>query len=148
MNQSTAFLAAKAFLIATGLVAVGGVTFTWAVKTALGVENAQEFGQKMRSIFQTTVPGLRSRLYRPPETDDELDELQAHGVAFPSAIQREWNWKEAEERLKKAYEEGGIAAWAQTAFRELEAEVEVERTKRDRELETALASGKKEPSPN
>ena len=39
MNQSTAFLAAKAFLVATGLVAVGGVTFTWAVKTTLGVEN-------------------------------------------------------------------------------------------------------------
>jgi hypothetical protein len=39
INQSTAFLAAKAFLIATSLVAVGGVTFTWAVKTTLGVEN-------------------------------------------------------------------------------------------------------------
>ena len=39
MNQSTAFLAAKAFLVATGLVAVGGVVFTWAVKRTLGVEN-------------------------------------------------------------------------------------------------------------
>ena len=39
INQSSAFLAAKAFLIATGLVAVGGVAFTWAVKTTLGVEN-------------------------------------------------------------------------------------------------------------
>ena len=39
MNQSTALLAAKAFVIATGLVAVGGVTFMWAVKTALGVED-------------------------------------------------------------------------------------------------------------
>jgi hypothetical protein len=39
MNQSTVFLAAKAFLIATSLVAVGGVTFIWAVKTTLGVEN-------------------------------------------------------------------------------------------------------------
>ena len=96
-----------------------------------------------------TVPGLRSQLYRPaPETDDERDELQAHGVAFPAAIQRDWNWKEAEERLKKAYEEGGVAAWAQTAFRELEAEVEVERTKRNQEQEAASASGKKEPSPN
>ena len=43
MNQSTAFLAAKAFLIATGLVAVGGITFTWAVKTTLGVENVNSF---------------------------------------------------------------------------------------------------------
>ena len=59
----------------------------------------------MRSIFQTTVPGLRSRLYRPPETDDERYEIQAQGVAFPSAIQGDWNWEEAEERLKKAYEE-------------------------------------------
>ena len=39
MNQSTALLAAKAFLIATGLVAIGGVTFTWAVKTTLGVND-------------------------------------------------------------------------------------------------------------
>ena len=39
MNQSTAFLAVKAFLIATGLVTVGGVVFTWAVKITLGVEN-------------------------------------------------------------------------------------------------------------
>ena len=59
----------------------------------------------MRSIFQTTVPGLRSRLYRPSETDDERYEIQAQGVAFPSAIQGDWNWEEAEERLKKAYEE-------------------------------------------
>jgi hypothetical protein len=39
MNQSTAFLAAKAFLVATSLVAVGGITFTWAVKPTLRVEN-------------------------------------------------------------------------------------------------------------
>lgn len=39
MDQSATLLAAKALLIATGLVAVGGVAFTWAVKTTLGVEN-------------------------------------------------------------------------------------------------------------
>jgi hypothetical protein len=39
VNQSTALLAAKAFVVATALVAVGGVTFTWAVKTTLGVED-------------------------------------------------------------------------------------------------------------
>jgi hypothetical protein len=92
----------------------------------------------MRSIFQTTVPGLRSRLYRPPETDDERSEIQTQGDAFPSAIPEVWNWEEAEERLNKAYEEGGIAAWAQTAARELEAEAEMERNKRDREQETGV----------
>ena len=45
----------------------------------------------MRSIFQTTVPGLRSRLYRPPETDDARYEIQAQGIAFPFAIQGDWN---------------------------------------------------------
>ena len=93
MDQSATLLAAKALLIATGLVAVGGVAFTWAVKTTLGVENvnfnesfhffflysdphfgkAQEFGQKMRSIFQTTFPGIRSSH---PETDDERFEIE------------------------------------------------------------------------
>ncbi|KAF8801742.1 hypothetical protein BYT27DRAFT_7261654 [Phlegmacium glaucopus] len=142
MNQSTALLAAKAFLIATGLVAVGGITFTWAVKTTLGVEDAKEFGQKMRSIFQT-IPGLRSRLYRPPETDDEYYEAQA---PVSSAMGEEWNWAEAEERLNKAYEEGGITIWAQTALRELEAEARVERNKRDRQQEGVSVSGKKDPS--
>jgi hypothetical protein len=99
----------------------------------------------MRSIFQTTVPGLRSRLYRPPETDEERYETQAQGVAFPFPPEGDWNWEEAEERLKKAYEEGGIAAWAQTAFRELEAEVQGERT---RKQEATSSTGKEESSPN
>lgn len=142
MNQSTALLAAKAFLIATALVAVGGFTFTWAVKRTLGVEDTRQFGHKMRSIFQTTVPGLRSRLLRPPETDNENYEIQTLGIALPSAIE-EWSWEEAEERLKKAYEQGGISVWAQTALIELEADARVERTKRDREQEAASTPGKK-----
>ena len=166
MNQSTALLAAKAFFIATGLVAIGGITFTWAVKTTLGVEDVymfflflsifflvemlillwqvREFGQKMRSTLQTTVPGLRSRLYRPPETDDERYEIQTQGVTLPSAIEPDWNWEEAEERLKKAYEEGGITLWAQIALRELEAEAAVERTRRDRGQEVSSALREKD----
>ena len=85
----------------------------------------------MRSIFQTTVPGLRSRLYRLPETDDERYE----GQTQEPAPQQEWNREEAEERLKKAYEEGGITVWAQIALRELEAETRVERTRRNGEQE-------------
>ena len=99
----------------------------------------------MRSIFQTTIPSLRSRLYRPPETDDEFYGVQA---AVSSTIEEEWNWAEAEERLKKAYEEGGITVWAQTALRELEAETRVERSKRNREQEAVLVSEEKDPSLN
>ena len=94
----------------------------------------------MRSIFQMTVPGLRSRLYRLPETDDER--YQEDSQEF--ALQQEWNREEAEERLKKAYEEGGMTVWAQTALRELEAETRVERNRRNREQE----AGKNVPSLN
>ena len=73
----------------------------------------------MRSIFHMTFPCLRSKLYRPPEIDDERYEIQTQGVTFPSAPQGDWNWKEAEERLENAYEDGGISAWARTALRDL-----------------------------
>jgi len=102
----------------------------------------------MRSIFQTAVPGLRSRLFRPPETDDEWYEIQTQGVTSSSVVEREWTWEEAEERLKNAYEQGGITSWAQTALRELEAEVQVERSKREGEQELISDSGKTEPSLN
>ena len=46
---------------------------------------------------------------------------------------QDWDWEEAEEQLKKAYKQGGLTVWAQSALRELEAEVRVERAKRDRE---------------
>jgi len=53
-----------------------------------------------------------------------------------------------DEMISEGSEEGGITAWSQTALRELEAEVEVERTKRHQEQEAASATGGKEPSPN
>jgi hypothetical protein len=96
----------------------------------------------MRSIIQTTLPGLRSRLYRPPESDDEHYDVQTQGATLPATIAQDWNWEEAEERLKKAYEEGGITVWAQAASRELEAEAIVERTKRDREQDAASGTHK------
>jgi hypothetical protein len=49
-----------------------------------------------RIIFQTTtLPRLRSRLHRPPETDDKRDDIQTQTVAFPVA--QDWNWEEVEQ---------------------------------------------------
>jgi hypothetical protein len=42
----------------------------------------------------------------------------------------EWNWPAAQARLVAAYEGGGIAQFAETAVRELEAESQLERRKR------------------
>ncbi|KAF8967378.1 hypothetical protein BDZ97DRAFT_1609186, partial [Flammula alnicola] len=138
MNASSALMAAKAFGIATALVAVGGLGLTWAAKTALGVQDAREFGQKMRYMLWKSVPSLTSRIHRPPETDEERQ--QVHRVA-PFGVEglgeeqeEQWNWEQAEKRLMKAYEEGGFPLWAQTALREVEAEVRVERAKREREF--------------
>ncbi|KAF8165644.1 hypothetical protein B0H34DRAFT_787095 [Crassisporium funariophilum] len=138
MDFSTAFMAGKAFAIATGLVAVGGFGLTWAVKVTMGVQDAREFGQKMRSVFWTTVPGLTSRIHRGPETDEERREM--HQVA-PFGVQEDWRWEDAEKRMKKAYDEGGFPLWAQTAMREVEAEARVERTRREREHEESLGRG-------
>ena len=41
-----------------------------------------------------------------------------------------WTWSAAEDRLSTAFEKGGLAVWAETALRELEAEAEQERSKR------------------
>lgn len=49
LNLGTAMFAGKAFLIATGLVTIGGGLFAWAVKTVLGVEHVR-FSYLFRSF--------------------------------------------------------------------------------------------------
>jgi len=72
----------------------------------------------MRLHLLAVVPSLSSAIYRPPEED-------AHSFA-------PWSWDDAEIRLKRAYEEGGISLWGQIALRELEAEARLEWEKRTR----------------
>ncbi|PPR06023.1 hypothetical protein CVT26_007502 [Gymnopilus dilepis] len=131
MNKSSGLLAAKAFAIATGLVAVGGFGMIWTVKMALGIQDAREFGQRMRAVLWSSVPVLASRIHRAPETDEER---RAVLQVAPFGVQEDWSWPEAEKRLQKAYEEGGVALWGQAVLRELEAEARVERAKREREI--------------
>ncbi|KAF9531376.1 hypothetical protein CPB83DRAFT_848924 [Crepidotus variabilis] len=140
MNKSSALMAAKAFAIATGLVAVGGAAFVWAVKERLGVRDAREFGTQMRLFLSANLPSLSAAIYKPPEplTDEErreliLQKLDAASIAEAQAASK-WKWDDAEERLKKAYDEGGVGLWAQVALRELEAESHIEREKREEEL--------------
>ncbi|KAF8997062.1 hypothetical protein BDQ17DRAFT_1249047 [Cyathus striatus] len=132
VDFSTAIYAGKAFAIATGLVSVFGIVLTFGVKATMGVQDAQEFGQRMRSMLSHTVPSLSSRINRPPETDEERREV--YDVVIPGTnVHENWTWEAAEERMKKAYEEGGFALWMKTALREMEAERRVEQAKRERE---------------
>jgi len=85
----------------------------------------------MRSLLWTLAPSLTSQIHRPPETEDERHD--AHEVA-PFGVHEEWNWEDAEKRLQRAYEEGGLPLWTKIALREVEAEARLERAKREQEV--------------
>ena len=87
----------------------------------------------------------RSRSHPPPDTSSSLSASESldspryplradeRSVALEVEMDKddeEWNWPAAQERLAMAYEHGGIAQFAETAVRELEAELELERRKR------------------
>ncbi|TFK33645.1 hypothetical protein BDQ12DRAFT_738659 [Crucibulum laeve] len=140
-DTSTAMYAGKAFAIATGLVTVFGVGLTLGVSSFMGVNNAHDFGQRMRAIMWATLPSLSARIHRSPETQEEHQALRLalssgmDSVTSSSVIDDSWTWEEAEKRLQKAYDEGGFPLWMQAALREMEAEVEVERRKREPDAE-------------
>ncbi|EDR06937.1 uncharacterized protein LACBIDRAFT_328311 [Laccaria bicolor S238N-H82] len=80
-NLTSSLMEFKAVGIATFLMAVGAVTVMWSVKSALGVNDAQEFGERI--------------IYRPAATDE--DYLDAYEVVPFEA--EGWTWVEAEKRL-------------------------------------------------
>jgi hypothetical protein len=84
----------------------------------------------MRLAIWKHMPHLIARIRRQPETEDE-------GASFvdPSEVDPDWNWEDAEKRLQAAYDRGGFPEWVQLALKEMEAEMHIERAKRQRELE-------------
>jgi len=157
INMSTGMLAAKAFAIATGIVALGGAALVWSVKEVLGVKDvsinlllipsvvdriffffffqAYEFGTKMRTFLSDSVPSLSFAINNRPLSLDERPESSHHGVV----LKEDWNWENAEKRLERAYEEGGVALWAQVALQELDAEVGLERERKGKSREVKLS---------
>ncbi|PPQ71935.1 hypothetical protein CVT24_007909 [Panaeolus cyanescens] len=132
MDKSTGLMAAKAFGIATALVVTGGVGLALGVKSLTGVQDAREFGQLMRTTLYSSLPSLSTQIRRSPESEEErLDSLRL----VPLGTEDTWSWPEAEKRLKRAYDEGGFPLWAQAALREMEAELRMERKKREREVQ-------------
>lgn len=88
----------------------------------------------MRLQLLAVVPSLSSAIYRLPQTEEERQE--AHSITSFSSAQERWSWEDAEKRLKRAYEEGGISLWGQIASRELETEARLEREKRNEEIKS------------
>ncbi|EED78505.1 predicted protein [Postia placenta Mad-698-R] len=136
-NFNGALYCAKAFGIATVLVSVGAGATVWGVKSALGVRNTQEFADRMRSFVLARMPMLSSRIHRALQAEDHSEEFvnssaattHLHG-APGSSNTLQWSWPEAEERLRVAYDSGGVYTWAEAVLHELETEGQVERVKR------------------
>ncbi|KAG2071673.1 hypothetical protein BDR04DRAFT_1015472 [Suillus decipiens] len=119
----------KALSIATALVTLGATASIWGVMKALNARDTNEFAERLRHAVLTKLPVLSHRIYRPAETrqDDSNDSPLTEN---PTAEPAEWNWQEAEVRLREAFDKGGFHSWASAALVEVEAEATVERTKR------------------
>ena len=114
----------------------------------------QEFASAMRLTVLNKWPLLTSRIHRSSGDSPTLPSLWSPASA-PSATDRttsespdsppptgglapyerldgsRWCWPAAQSRLAEAYERGGITHFAEAAVSELEAELELERHKRD-----------------
>ncbi|KAG6872783.1 hypothetical protein C0995_006703 [Termitomyces sp. Mi166 len=135
VDFSTAVWAGKAFVIATGLVTVGGVALVFGVKSLMGVKDTKEFADRMRMLVWHALPSLTSQIHRPPDESDQGSPTDESLEPDPT-----WKWEEAEKRLQAAYQKGGFPAWTETAIKEMEDEVKIERARRRKECELAKAS--------
>ncbi|KAI0088944.1 hypothetical protein BDY19DRAFT_946928 [Irpex rosettiformis] len=134
-NFNGALHSLKAFGYATLIVMAGGLTTVWGVKTYMGVDNTQEFAARMRSFMQKKMPGLMARLHRAPTDEDDPSSTSSESSDLHVSVdvhkgEVEWNWPDAEDRLRTAFEHGGFPGWADAMMREVEAESKIERRKR------------------
>jgi hypothetical protein len=86
----------------------------------------------MRLAVLTKLPILSHRIYRPAKPDRDGDQVSPQTEYSVPALGVEWNWQEAENRLKEAFDKDGFYGWASAALEEVEAEAMVERAQRDR----------------
>ncbi|KAG2088657.1 uncharacterized protein F5147DRAFT_587551 [Suillus discolor] len=119
----------KALSIATALVTLGATASIWGVMKTLNARDANEFAERMRHAVLTKLPVLSYQIYRPAEThqDDGNDSALTEN---PVSELVRWNWQEAEDRLREAFDKGGFNSWASAALVEVEAEATVERARR------------------
>ena len=92
-----------------------------------------EFAARVRQLLQEHMPSLSGRLYR--SSLEASDERYSSGDGEASKRHQgghltEWTWDGAENRLREAFDRGGVGEWAVCAIRELEAEEQAERRRR------------------
>ena len=78
------------------------------------------------------MPLLLSRVHRPPEGEGDGEAGQQVKVLLDGDVSSVWKWEDAEKRLRDAYDKSGFSGWTEVVLKELEAEGELERLKRER----------------
>ena len=71
------------------------------------------------------MPAISQRIYR-----SSPDESSPSKTSAGAGAVKDWRWEEAEDRLRDAFDRGGVGEWAECAVRELEAEEHLERQRR------------------
>jgi hypothetical protein len=84
----------------------------------------------MRKILMEKIPMLSSRIHRPPESEGDGEAGQQVQTLL-GGVGPTWKWEDAENRLRAAYDKDGFSGWAEAALKELEAEGELERLRRE-----------------
>ena len=87
---------------------------------------AHEFAERVRDVIRAKIPSLASRMYRPIDANDPV---LPHLQPTSESMDTEWNFADAERRIKEAWEKGGLVAWGIAAMREAEEEDRVKRSK-------------------
>ncbi|TRM69771.1 hypothetical protein BD626DRAFT_563493 [Schizophyllum amplum] len=134
-NFNAGLYTAKAFGIATALVVTGAFATVEGVKYYLDVDDTRQFGRRMRLMILEKMPMLTSKIHRTP--DDPLPDGPA---SSPVQEDQNWNWDDAETRLRRAFETGGFASWAETVAKEVETEDRIQRRKHQETLERLQSS--------
>ncbi|KAJ7139420.1 hypothetical protein C8R44DRAFT_764429 [Mycena epipterygia] len=132
-NFNAAFYTFRAFGAATlivGSIAFGGI---WGLRNYLDVDNAEDYGVKMRLAIMERMPLLALRMRNALMSPESEVDLACEGKLQPT---RAWNWDGAQDRLSAAFDKGGLGAWADVAAREVEEEARLEMERRE-QLKTA-----------
>jgi len=128
----------KAFSLATLLVGSGAFIGLWSIRTFFDVHDVHEFGDQMRLLVSTRMPVLYARIHkalRPEEISSPS--LCSAEDTVPSSHRSKWTWSEAEERLRAAFDKGGLEEWARAAAVETEQEAKAVNEERKRLMEAS-----------
>lgn len=84
----------------------------------------------MRHAVLTRLPVISYQIYRPAELDQDSGDVYPQTKNSGPGSVVEWNWRDAENRLREAFDKDGFYGWASAALEEVEAEAAVERARR------------------